>query len=85
MLRSILVALAGSVAGLAFLSPTHAGSFNANFNDNQVPTLTGLYGDQGDGNAGVISNGVLILTRAVANNNGGFIIEDLDGGFPIRV
>ena len=83
MLKSILVALAGSVVGLSFLSSTHAGSFNANFNDNLVPPATALYGDKGDGNAGVISNGVLILTRAVVNNNGGFIIEDLDGGLPI--
>jgi hypothetical protein len=78
MLKSILVALAGSVAGLAFLSSTHAGSFDANFNDNLVPPGTALYGNLGDNNAGVISNGVLILTRAVANNSGGFIIEDLD-------
>jgi hypothetical protein len=79
----ILGALTASAAGLAFLTSAQAGSFSANFNDNQVPPLTGLYGDQGDGNAGAISNGVLILTRAVANNNGGFIIEDLDGGLPI--
>ena len=79
----IISLVAGSAAGLAFLTSAQAGSFDANFNDNQVPQLTGLYGDQGDGNAGAISNGVLILTRAVANNNGGFIIEDLDGGLPI--
>jgi hypothetical protein len=77
----ILCALTGSAA--AFLTSAQAGSFSANFNDNQVPPATALYGNLGDGNAGVISNGVLILTRAVANNNGGFIIEDLDGGSPI--
>ncbi len=74
----------GFAVGWALLTSTaQAGLFSADFNDNQVPPETGLYGDQGDGNAGVIEDGILKLTKPVANQNGGFIIEDLDGGVPI--
>jgi len=72
-----------STVALAFLGSAQAGTFNANFNDNQVPAGSAVYGNLGNDNAGVITNGVLILTRAVANNNGGFIIDDLDGGATI--
>jgi len=81
--RSILEALTGFAVSLAFLTSAQAGSFNANFNDNQVPPGAALYGNKGDDNAGVIEGGVLKLTKPVPNNNGGFIIDDLDGGAPI--
>ena len=76
----ILGVLAGSAAGLAFLTSAQAGSFSANFDDNQAPPLTAVYGS---GGGGVLEDGVLKLTYAVANENGGFVIEDLDGGVPI--
>lgn len=72
--------LACAAAGSALVSSAFAGTFTANFNDNQVPPGTALYGDTGEGNAGVIEEGVLKLTKAVGNMQGGFIIEDLDGG-----
>jgi hypothetical protein len=72
--------LAGSAAGLALLSSAIAGSFDANFNDNQLPPGTQVYGDTGDGSAGIIEDGVLKLTKAVGSQQGGFVIEDLDAG-----
>lgn len=81
---STRAAITGFALGWAFLtSAAQAGLFSADFNDNQVPAATALYGDQGDGNAGVIEDGILKLTKPVANQNGGFIIEDLDEGVPI--
>ena len=72
--------LAGPVAGLALLAPTLAGSFNADFNDNQVPAGSALYGDTGTGEAGVVEDGVVKLTKAVGSMQGGLVIDDLDGG-----
>jgi hypothetical protein len=83
MRNSILRALTGFTLGLAILTSAQAGTFDANFNDNQAPAATAIYGDQGDGNAGVIQDGILKLTKPVPNNNGGFIIEDLDSGATI--
>ena len=65
------------------LTPAQAGTFNADFNDNQVPIGTALYGNQGDGNAGVVEDGVLKLTKGVVSQNGGFVIDDLDSGATI--
>ena len=75
--------LTGSALELALLTSAQAGTFDANFNDNQVPAGTAVYGDNGDANAGVVEEGVLKLTKAVGSMLGGFIIEDLDAGATI--
>lgn len=65
------------LAGLSLCSG-RAGTFNTDFSS--PPAGASLYGDQGDANAGVIEDGVLKLTKAVGSQQGGFIIDDLDGG-----
>jgi hypothetical protein len=72
--------LTGPGAGLALLATALGGSFEADFNDNLVPAGAMLYGDTGEGNAGVVEEGVLKLTKAVGSQQAGFVIDDLDGG-----
>ncbi len=68
---ALATALASSVA-------TIAGSFSSNFST--APAGASLYGDTGTGEAGVIEDGILKLTKNVGSMQGGFIIDDLDGG-----
>jgi hypothetical protein len=72
--------LAASAVGLAMLASARAGSFDADFNDNLVPLGTSLFGDPGDGTAGVVEDGILKLTKLVGSMQAGFVIDDLDAG-----
>ncbi len=74
---SRLVVLPSLLAGLTAGSG-QAGTFNTDFST--TPPGATLYGDQGDASAGVIEDGILKLTKAVGSQQGGFIIDDLDGG-----
>ena len=62
------------------LASARAGSFDADFNDNLVPLGTSLFGDPGDGTAGVVEDGILKLTKLVGSMQAGFVIDDLDAG-----
>ncbi|RYD25227.1 MAG: hypothetical protein EOP86_27590, partial [Verrucomicrobiaceae bacterium] len=73
--------------GLAALPYVRASTFNANFNDGQVPPGAAVFGNSGDNASGVIElsggvgdSGVLKLTKAVNGKNGSMIIGDLDAG-----
>jgi len=55
-----------------------AGSFSSDFAN--APAGATLYGDNGNGDAGVIEDGILKLTKNVGSLRAGFIIDDLDGG-----
>lgn len=60
-----------------------AGSFFSDF-DLGLPDATATYGTASvDPNGGVNDSGVLKITRAQNNENGAFIVEDLDEGQPI--
>src|SRR5437660_9397062 len=61
-----------------------AGTFTANFNDGATPAGTTLYGNAViETTEGVTNSGCLKLTKAVANQTGSFVINDLDAGAPI--
>ncbi|MDB6132935.1 MAG: Legume-like lectin family protein [Verrucomicrobiales bacterium] len=76
---------------LAALPYARAGTFNANFNDGQIPPGAALFGNSGDNASGVIEltggvgdSGVLKLTKAVNGKTGSMIIGDLDAGGPVK-
>jgi len=69
--------------GLAFPGSTHAGSFNANFNDNQVPPGSAVYGNQGDDNAESSRMGFSFSPGRWRTTTPGSSSTNLDGGVPI--
>ncbi|MFO1501442.1 MAG: hypothetical protein U1G07_24145 [Verrucomicrobiota bacterium] len=58
-----------------------AATFSTDFST--TPPEAQLYGDPGDGTAGVIADGVLKLTTAVGSLQAAMILNDLDNGTPI--
>lgn len=65
------LAWASGLAAFAAASAL-AGTFSANFNDNLVPAGSAIFGNT------KVVGGVLRLTLAVNDQNGGFVIESLD-------
>jgi hypothetical protein len=66
---------------LAALLASHslaAATFTTDFSSQ--PAQVQLYGDPGDGNAGVIEDGVAKITKAVGGMQGSMVIDDLDAG-----
>lgn len=55
-----------------------AGSFSTDFSSQ--PAGVQIYGDPGDGTAGVIADGALKLTTLVGSITAGMVIDDLDAG-----
>jgi len=69
----IALTLMGSAPSL------RAGSFSTDFSSG-LPAGATLFGDTGEGNAGVVEAGVLKLTKLVGSQQAAMIIDDLDGG-----
>jgi len=82
--RMVLVSLAASSALSCAVSL--AGTFSANFDDNQLPPGTSIEGAAVLENAtlGGVTSGVVKLTKAVNSQLGAFIIDDVDGGAPVN-
>jgi hypothetical protein len=68
-----------AAALLGAITRLSAGSFTTDFASG-LPAGSALFGDNGEGNAGVIEEGFLKLTKAVGSQQGAFIIDDLDAG-----
>ena len=68
-----------ATALLGAITRLSAGSFTTDFASG-LPAGSALFGDNGEGNAGVIEEGFLKLTKAVGSQQGAFIIDDLDAG-----
>ncbi|HRY51922.1 MAG TPA: hypothetical protein P5186_28150 [Candidatus Paceibacterota bacterium] len=87
MKKAFSLALFGIAAGvLALAAPVNAGTFNANFDNSQVPTESQVFGNS-DGSwlpmveaGGVGNTPCLKLTKNVNSQYGSFVIDDLDGG-----
>ena len=75
-------AFLGTAASAFILAgPGLAGTFNANFNDGFVPLGTAVHGSAAvEATGGAGDSGCLKITKAVNGLQGGFIIEDWDGG-----
>lgn len=73
------VLLGTAACALLLAAPTRAGTFNANFNDAQVPLNTGIFGNAVvEATGGTGDSGCLKLTKAVNSQSSSFIINDLD-------
>ncbi len=66
---------------VTFARAVHGGGLSANFDDGLVPPGANVYGSASvAGSGGVGNSGVLALTPAALNQEGSFIIDDLDPG-----
>ncbi len=78
--RTLCLAVAASFA-LSAAASLRAGTFNANFNDGLAPAGTGVSGNAVvESTGGVNDSGTLKITKNANSQQGGFTIEDLDGG-----
>jgi hypothetical protein len=69
------------VFALGLSTALQAGTFNANFNDGQVPIGSQVFGNAlVESPGGVGDTACLKLTKSINLQAGAFIIEDLDGG-----
>jgi hypothetical protein len=75
-----VAASAGLVAPLSL----RAGSINLDFNDGLVPAGTAVLGSAVVEATGGFVGGALKIVKNVNSQQGGFMIEDLDGGGPIN-
>lgn len=67
-----------SCALAAAVLSSQAGSFNANFNDGQVPSLSQIWGNAVIETGGVSDSSCLKLTKNANSQSGSIVIEDLD-------
>jgi hypothetical protein len=74
-MTALVVVIATSAT---LITPCHGATFTTDFSSQ--PAEVQLYGDTGEGNAGVIEEGVVKLTKAVGSLSAGMVIDDLDAG-----
>lgn len=65
-------------------SSVHAGTFSANFDDGAVPNGTSVYDTTVVETTGGFAGGALKLVKNSNSLQGGFVIEDLDGGAEVN-
>jgi hypothetical protein len=82
-MKRVLLLFAAALALAA--SQTYAGVFTANFDDGAVPAGSTIWGTTVvEPTGGVNNSGVLKLTKALPNQGGSFIINDLDAAQPVN-
>jgi hypothetical protein len=82
-MKRVLLLFAAALALAA--SQTYAGVFTANFDDGAVPPGSAVWGTTVvEPTGGVNNSGVLKLTKALPEQQGSFIIEDLDAAQPVN-
>ena len=81
------MALVPAVASALFVAPpSGAGTFNANFNDGQVPIGSQVFGNAlVESPGGVGDTACLKITKSINSQAGAFIIEDLGTGGHLTV
>jgi hypothetical protein len=78
------VTSAGAQVQVVEISPPEFPDVFIDFDDGEVPSGTRVFGTaEVDPSAGSGSSGGLVLTRAVNNQNGSFVIDDFNGGAPV--
>ena len=66
------------------VAPPESPDLFFDFDDGEVPADTEIFGTaQVDPAAGSGGSGGLVLTRAVNNQNGSFVVDDFNGGLPV--
>lgn len=71
-------------AALVAPAPLMAGSLNLDFDDGAIPPGTAAFGSAVVEPAGGFAGGALKVVKNVNSLQGGFVIEDLDGGAPVN-